>query len=215
MSIHNILDTADRFRQLARQERPPSPQIIQPTKAVRHPQGAISDMYQFQVQQQAGTAGGVYICYKQAAFGQFVPPEYEVLNLYESYNLGDDCALAAGDTMSCWQDTDDTGVKRWVGIPNTPSVRLLQTTAAPTSSPGIACNMIAADGVTEITSGLGSGVTALSKSCGPSDPSATPLNDVTPMMKNNSIVFAVNYSRIWYIITVFQQKETRICEPPS
>lgn len=172
---------------------------------------ALSDMYLFKVKDQAGSATGVYLCYKQASWGVFAPPEYEVLNLLENYTTNTTPALAAGDIISAWQITDDEGVKRWVGIPAVPCVRMVRTAQAPIASPAINCNMIAADGETEITSGLGSGITVYSKGCGPNAPGSCPLNGVLPRLQNNSYAFAINLGGRCYFDTVFQESCNRAC----
>ncbi len=186
-----------------------TPLRIEPPQPTVSP---VSDMYLFQVQQKAGSATGVYLCYKQASFGVFIPPEYEVLNLFENYTTYNVPALAAGDLISAFENTDDEGVKRWVGYPCVPCVRMVRIKQDPIASPAINCNMIGADGE-EKTSGLGSGITVKSVGCGPSGPESCPLNGVAPRLQNNSYGYIVVLAGTPYFVTVFQENCNKSCTP--
>jgi len=116
----------DFFNQAARRERLQSPEIVQRTKAVRHP--LIIKI--FKVHSEAD-GDGVYNCYEQALdaaewkdtagdnkFDDLNTTEIEVLNLAEFDPEEEYVAhLAAGDLLAAWRRSDDEGNVRWVGVP--------------------------------------------------------------------------------------------------
>jgi len=171
--------------------------------------------------QSAALADGIYNCYKQKllasgwqaghgdkfANADEEPVNVEVFNLVENDTVsGYERALAAGDRIAAWQWKDANGNSRWVGIPLVPSVRMARTTEAAGASTSINCNLIANDGVTEITSGLGSGITVYGRIT-----EEGVFNEAQPRLANDDYLFAQNISGQWWFVTVCQRSEDCIC----
>lgn len=135
MSQTDIIRKVDRFSRIAQAERLFSPQIIQKTKAVRHPGGR---RIIFEVQDKA-TGDGIYKCYEQKLVGdnwdnitgadKFANKNtvfIEVLNLQENNPVSDYTpALFKYDKIEAWQIKDDKGEFRWIGNPITPPLRFV------------------------------------------------------------------------------------------
>jgi len=130
MTIRNIIKKAEFFDAAGRRERLQSPEIIQKTKAVRHPNSQTTDFKIFAVQSEAA-GDGIYNCYEQMLdatewddtagdpkFDDLNTTSVEVLNLAENNPESTYVAhLAAGDFIAAWQKKDDEDNKRWVGVP--------------------------------------------------------------------------------------------------
>jgi hypothetical protein len=164
----------------------------------------------------AATGDGIYNCYKQtldktewgdtagdAKFDNLDTTAIEVLNLYENnpeatYKE----QLATFDYIAAWKMKDDEGYQRWVGVPLTGGlVRMARTTAAAGATQTISCNLISSLG-TEITSGLGSGITVYCKVCGGGN-----LNAAIPRLADDDYIFVVNLQGTWYCTTVFNTSQ--------
>lgn len=129
MGLSEINKKVSRFDQAARLEQLKSPDMVQKTKAVRHP-GFKMDMWIFKVQSATATPG-VYNCYQQTLYGDFGTMLIEVLNAVENNTLADYTpALAVGDRIAAWRMKNDVGTAHWVGIPIVPSVRMARATEA-------------------------------------------------------------------------------------
>jgi len=171
------------------------------------PLNATADLWLFEVQS-ATAADGIYNCLRQTTFGSFSTPVTEVLNLLENNTLANYTpALAAGDIIAAWRMADENGTMRWVGFPLVPSVRMARTTETAGEEQQITCNLIANDGKTEITSGLGSAIEFYGKICGGEN-----LNSASPDFSDNEYLFGVPISGKWHIVTVFMSSEPRVCK---
>lgn len=170
-----------------------------------------AELWLFEVQA-ATAADGVYQCYKQTSFGIYSAPAIEVLNVVENETVGTyQNALAPGDKLACWQMVDEAGTPRWAGIPITPSVRRVRTTESVADQDNIACNIIASDGETEITTGLGSGLDVYCSITRDIVPAEYGLSEAAPRLADNTDLLAVNLSGIWWCVTVFQCAENCPC----
>ncbi len=212
MSIKDSISVSGQFDQAAKREKLQSPQIIQKTKAVRHQRSVLPDLSIFEVQS-ASAVEGVYNCYRQTTYGSFGPPSIEVLNIVENKPFFSGNALAVGDRISAWQMPNDEGTMHWVGHPATPSVRMARTTAAAGgSSPNrIRCNLVANDGETEITSGLGSNIWVYFKITNETDAPNTYLNAALPRFANNDYLFVQNIGGKWWHVAILQGSENCVC----
>lgn len=182
----------------------------QPVAAVAVAQPS-ADLWIFEVQSVTAT-DGIYNCYKQTVFGIFEPPSIEVLNLIENDTLDDYTpTLAHGDRIVAYQTPDEVGVVRWVGISNTPSVRMARTTEAAGSETHINCNLIANDGISEITSGLGSGIDVYCRITRDISLVEYDLDSALPRLENGDYIFVQNISGKWWCTTVFQVNENCVC----
>jgi hypothetical protein len=114
------MNNRDTFEQAARNETERSPELLQKTAAVRHPQ---SDMFIAKVVSDAAGAG-VYNCYIQkldatnwgnasAVLANKDTVSVEVLNMAE--DAATSHSLKAGYYIRCWIMTDDEGHSRYVG----------------------------------------------------------------------------------------------------
>ena len=205
MGISDINKKVDHFGRAARLEQLKSPEMVQKTKAVRHP-GFKMDMWIFKVQSATAT-DGVYNCYQQTMYGDFGTTLVEVLNAVENDTLVDYTpALAVGDRIAAWRMKNDVGTVYWVGIPIVPPVRMARTAEAAQSSQQITCNLIANDGQTEIKSGLGSGIVVHFKIC-----TGGNMNSASPRFNNNEYLFAENISGKWWYVAAAQASENRDC----
>jgi len=170
--------------------------------------------------QSAGTGDGIYNCYEQNIdatewadtagddkLDDKNSTSVEVLNLMETDpDASYSCALAQGDRLRAWQQKDDEGNKRWIGIPLiTSGTRRARTTAAAGSGTTIVCNLIKNDG-TEITSGLGSGITVNCDICG-----GSALNAAIPRLADDDYISVYHHDGKWYCNTVFQTSEDCDC----
>jgi len=206
--MSNILDInkkVARFAEVAKQEQLVSPDIIQKTKAIRFPDIRIF-IGIFEVQS-VTVADGVYNCKQQLPSGGLSDINYEVLNLLENDTVEDyEPMLACEDRMAAWKAVDENGTERWMGIPLTPSVRMARTTEAAGASTSIKCNLIANNGETEITSGLGSGITVYCRATLNENYSAA-----MPRLASGDYLFAQNISGKWWFVTVLQASEYCVC----
>jgi hypothetical protein len=161
----------------------------------------------FQVQS-ATAAEGVYNCYGRLSSGLWGTTNYEVLNLLENYivSSGYGYAMAYGDTMLGFRGIDENSTPRWMAFPLTPPVRLAKCTEAAGADSNITCNLIANDGETEITSGLGSGITVNAKAT-----LGANLEDAVPRLDNGSYMFVENISGKWWLVQTCQASENCAC----
>ncbi len=205
MGTSEINKKVTRFDQAARLEQLKSPEMVQKTKAVRHP-GFKMGIWIFKVQS-AAAADGVYNCYQQTVYGDFGTTPVEVLNAVENDTLADYTpALAIGDRIAAWRMKNDAGTAHWVGIPIVPPVRMARTTEPAGASQQITCNLIANDGQTEITSGLGSGIEVYFRIC-----TGGNINSASPRFKDDEYLFAENISGKWWYVAAAQASENHIC----
>ena len=109
-------------------------------------------------------------------------------------------------TLAGWNVKDDDGNSHWVGIPLVPSVRMARTTEAAPASKSVICNLIANDGETEITSGLGSGIEVHCRTT-----MAMNLNEALPRLASGDYLFVQNIAGKWWCTTVFHTSEDCIC----
>jgi len=211
--LKDILDKMSTFNQAAQREKIQSPEIIQKTKAVRFPAAvtATADLWLFEVQA-AANAAGIYLCYIQTTFGVFEPPEIEVFNLFENNTIEDPTpALAVGDKIAAWQMLDDESNLRWVGIAVEPAMRIAKATENAGAEQHITCNLIASDGVTEITSGLGAGIEVYFKANLLTDFPDWKLEEVAPLLQADDPIPVVNIAGKWWCETLFSQSESKPC----
>jgi len=129
MTIKDIFAKASHFDTAARREKLQSPELVQETKAVRHPKSGVLIKI-FEVQSEAA-GDGIYNCYEQnlldaewddtagdPKFDDLNTTNVEVLNLAEFNPEAEYVAhLAAGDLIVAWRKVDDESNKRWVGVP--------------------------------------------------------------------------------------------------
>lgn len=205
--FRDIFNRAARFEQAARRERLKSPDRAQKTHAVRfakeQPGIAI-----FQVQS-AADADGVYNCYQMLSSGVFGSTNIEVLNLIENDTLSSyEPALAYEDRIAAWKMQDAGGAMRWVGVPLVPSVRMARATEPSGAKNNITCNLVANDGETEITSGLGSGITVYFRV---NQNDAEYPNAAEPEFADNDYLFVQNISGKWWCVTTLAQHEPCTC----
>lgn len=155
----------------------------------------------------AAIGAGVYICkrldldsskWTSSSGDRFIDAEedpIEIFNIMENdFISGGEPALAAGDRMMAWSVTDGDGTTHYVGRPITPEVRMAKTTEAAPNKEYITCNLIANDGSTEITSGLGSGIKVYRKV--PDD--AAYYDEVTPRFEDDGFLFCQNIQGKWW-----------------
>ena len=128
----------------------------------------------------------------------------EVLNILENDPLAAYARpLAKGDRLYAWQMVDDGETVRWVGIPITGSpVRRAKTTAAAGAATTITANLYDNDGETEITSGLGAGITVYCTVTGSAN-----LNAAIPMLENDMDIPVYNICGKWYCSWGFQKMD--------
>lgn len=167
--------------------------------------------------QSAATGDGVYNCYEQTLdatdwddtagndkFDDKNSDSVEVFNLLENDPIATySPALTVGDRIKAWQWIDDEGNKRWAGVPlvaNT--VRRAITTQAAPALAYITANLYNHAG-TEITSGLGSGITVYCDIIG-----GTKLSEAIPQLKDNTPLSAQNIQGKWYCTSIFQTYDT-------
>jgi len=202
----DLLSKVQRFTDAARREKLASPKTVQRTKAVRFPTYS-PGIRIFQVQS-ITNADGVYNCYAQLSSGLWGTTNYEVLNLHENNTLSDYTPmLAFEDTVIGWQGMDENGTVRWVAIPNVPDVRMARTTEAAPADTKITCNLIAADGETEITSGLGSAIEVHVKSTLNAN-----MDEASSRFANGEYLFAQNTQGKWWYVTTMQASENKVCQ---
>ena len=127
MDQSKVKQKMSHFDERARLERSKPPQIVQETKAVRHPKGVIT-LYRVV---SAASGDGVYNCYEQtldatewdditgdSKIDDKNTDSIEVLNLAEFDPEATYVAhLAANDLIVAWQKVDDEGTARWIGLP--------------------------------------------------------------------------------------------------
>jgi hypothetical protein len=118
----------------------------------------------------------------------------------EEYGPG----LAAGDKLIAYQTLDADGILRWLGTPLSPSVRKAITTEVAGDEKFIYCNLYNEDGVTEITSGLGSEIKVYCSITRDVDLTEYDLVWASPKMLSGDILFVVNIAGIWHAAQVFQ-----------
>ena len=181
----------------------------------RHPQSAYAKPRIFEVQS-AGTGDGIYNCYRQSIdatewadtagddkFDDLDTTSVEVFNAFENdpeATYTD--ALATKDRLLAWRLTDDEGNARWVGTPIAGGqVRMARTTAAAGATTTIACNLVGQDG-SEISSGLGSGITVYCSVAGGGN-----LNAAIPRLAENDFIYVTNLNGVWCCTTVFQKSQ--------
>ena len=207
--LNNINQRAERINTAAKRERLKSPEMIQKTKATRYFLGGRVMISMFQVQS-ITAADGIYLCRKQTLAGGWGTYEFEVLNLIENDTItAYTPMLAFEDRIAAWEMADENGAERWVGVPIVPSVRMARVTEASPNSQQITCNLIANDGETEITSGLGSAIEVFCKIT-----EDVNLNAAVPRFKDNDYLFVQNISGKWWCTQLFQASENCICSEP-
>ena len=167
--------------------------------------------------QSAGTGDGIYNCREQTLnatewddtagddkFNDKDTTSVEVFNLLENDPVADySPALTVGDAIKAWQWIDDEGNKRWAGIPlvANPVRRAITTQAAP-GTEYITANLYNHAG-TEITEGLGSGITVYCDIVG-----GTKLSEAIPELTDNFDISVQNIQGKWYCTSIFQTYDT-------
>lgn len=127
----------------------------------------------------------------------------EVLNLVENDTLSTYTrALAVGDMIAAWVWIDCTGASKLVGIPITPSVRMVIAKESAPSAQQISCNLIANDGETEIESPID----VYCKVCPNSN-----LSEAQPRLATGDYLFVQNISGKWWCVTIFTGNEDCVC----
>lgn len=162
--------------------------------------------------QSAATGDGLYTCYRQKLDAtnwaeetgldkllDYDTTNITILNLNENDPVEGTYApaLAAKDRIAAWQWPDDEGNLHWVGIPLVPHPRRARTTAAAGAATTIVCNLISNEG-TELTSGLGSGITVNCNISGSGN-----LNAAMPYLNDDDYLSVEWQAGKWYCTTVF------------
>ncbi len=162
----------------------------------------------FQVQS-ATSADGVYNCLQQLSSGLWGSIIIEVLNAIENDTVAAyEPALAYGDRIMAWKDTDDAGTVRWMGMPLVPHVRLARTTDASGDSDNIICNLIGNDGEEEILTGLGSGITVYFHV---NENDVENIEDAITTFADNDYLYVENISGKWWCVQTLQQDKICVC----
>ena len=168
-------------------------------------------MIQIYEVQSAAIGAGVYVCkrldldsskWSSASGDRFIDAgedPVEIFNIFENdFISGGEPALAAGDRMMAYDVTDGDGVTHYIGKPITPEIRLAKMTENAPDRDYIICNLIANNGLTEIDSGLGSGIKVYRKVPGEN----SDYDEINPRFENDDFLFCENIQGVWYWVQV-------------
>lgn len=172
--------------------------------------------------QSAATGDGIYNCYEQkldatdwddtSGADKFYDKDavsVEVFNLLENNPIATYApSLALGDRIKASSFVDDEGNSRLVGMPLIVGPRFAKTTAAAGGASTIVCNLIGNDG-SEITSGLGSGITVDCEISGAGD-----LNTAFPRLRSGQGIMVVNLRGKWWSDWGFGIVQNCACTAP-
>jgi len=221
MTIRDISAKARYFDNAAMRERLQSPEIVQKTKAVRHPKIE----FKIFIVQSAATGDGVYNCYEQTfdatdwddTTGEpkvadiASPVATEVLNLAEFDPESEYVEhLAMYDLIVAFKKKDNEGTWRWAGVPfrqaNADRTRIAYCKTDAGSGKTLVCFLDKDSTGTEITVHF-----AIAQG-------GTDLNEAAPRLKDGDPVYVQKINDgtndYWRCIQTFDVDMICVCTPP-
>ena len=162
------------------------------------------------------TGDGIYNCYEQtldatewddtAGDNKFDDKDsinVEVLNLAEFNPEAIYVAhLAANDLISAWEQTDDEGTARWIGVPFRSGMHGNMNRIAYCSAAAGATTTIAAT----LDHTIGTAITVQCSIAGGGN-----LNAAIPRLTDNLQIIVTKFGATWYCTSLFQATENCVC----